>query len=364
MKMKLSDFNRKQLTVSSGMNYSYIDQAPPAGIDTRETVLCFHGFPDFSYGWRYQIQELTQRGYRVIVPDQAGCGDTDKPVGELKFYTILAAVNAAVEILKHENINDQVVVLGHDWGGLIAWRFLQYRSAQVKAIAVLCTPPSPAGQQGQKEPDIDFIISRIPTFGYQKWFQTPEADATIDPNSREFMMMAYWNIWSGAWKPDDGVWSHEGNLEKMINETIPKLQAADVPSSELQEYVDTFTNGGMRGPLSWYKTRVLNFHDEVDNHLPVTFPPRVPCLMLAATNDGALPLEMSDPAKLAPLFPDNNLERKVMESSDHWLLQDPRIRHKVVKTVGDWVDARCGHQKTSMHVEAPISGKVNVSVVA
>ncbi|KAH9807864.1 epoxide hydrolase [Melampsora americana] len=303
--MQLSDFNRKHLTVSNGMTYT-------------------------SYGWRYQIQELTQRGYRVIVPDQAGCGDT-------------AAVNAAAEILKHENVNDQIIVLGHD---------------------CLCTPPAPAGQQGQKEPDIDFIISRIPSFGYQKWFQTPEADATIDPHTREFMMMAYWNIWSGAWKPDDGVWSLEGNLQKMLLENIPKLQAATVPSSELQEYVDTFEKGGMQGPLSWYKTRVLNFKDEVEYHLPKTFPPNVPCLMLAATNDGALPLAMSDPSQMAPLFPGKNIERKVIENSDHWLLQDPRIRHEVVKTVGDWVDAQCSHQSKPNHVQDSMSENVNVSLVA
>ena len=49
------------------------------GKATRGTVVLCHGWPDLWYGWRYQIRALAAAGYRVIVPDQRGFGQTDAP---------------------------------------------------------------------------------------------------------------------------------------------------------------------------------------------------------------------------------------------------------------------------------------------
>ncbi|KAG0151939.1 hypothetical protein CROQUDRAFT_36025 [Cronartium quercuum f. sp. fusiforme G11] len=335
--MKIADFTKKFVTISTGLTYSYIDQAPRENAAFRGTALCFHGFVsiEFSYGWRYQINDLSQRGYRVIVPDMLGY---DKPMDNLKPYSFLAAVNAAVEVLEHEKIEGKVAILGHDWGGFVAWRFLQYQTDRVKCLVSLCTPPFPAAQAGEPRPTMDSIIQKIPSFGYQKWFSSEDGTDFINSHAREFIYMLYSHIWSDDWKPQKENWTLEGKMAEIFKKSQPELEKLPITSNELEEYIETFKKGGMRGPLSWYKTSEVNYEEEIAHKLGPTFPTNVPCFLLVAEHSGALPPSLTNPNLLKQLFPGENIKKEVLEGADHWLLQDSRVRDKVVKTVGDWVD--------------------------
>lgn len=100
----------KLFEVEDGTQYAYMYVA--ATTATLATFLLLHGFPSSSYDWRIQIQNLTDAGYGVLVPDLLGYGDTDKP-GDVESYRMKRMVGHVVEILGNEGLG-RVVGVGHD----------------------------------------------------------------------------------------------------------------------------------------------------------------------------------------------------------------------------------------------------------
>jgi soluble epoxide hydrolase / lipid-phosphate phosphatase len=78
--MPVDTFNRRTATVTrddgSEYTYSFIDENPHDGTSGRATILAIHGFPDLAITYSHQIKAWTAAGYRVIVPDCLGYGDT------------------------------------------------------------------------------------------------------------------------------------------------------------------------------------------------------------------------------------------------------------------------------------------------
>jgi pimeloyl-ACP methyl ester carboxylesterase len=109
-----------------------------AGPKDEQPVLLLHGFPEFWRGWLKQIEPLADAGYRVIVPDQRGYNLSDKPKGA-KAYTLdkLAGdVLALVNALGYEKVN----LIGHDWGGLVAWAFATWHPNRLRKLGILNAP--------------------------------------------------------------------------------------------------------------------------------------------------------------------------------------------------------------------------------
>ncbi|KAH9730530.1 AB hydrolase-1 domain-containing protein [Citrus sinensis] len=106
-----------------------------ASIGTGPAVLFLHGFPELWYSWRKQLLYLSSRGYRAIAPDLRGYGDTDAPPS-ITSYTALHVVGDLVGLLDEFGI-EQVFLVGHDWGALIAWYFCLLRPDRVKALVNL-----------------------------------------------------------------------------------------------------------------------------------------------------------------------------------------------------------------------------------
>ena len=105
-------------------------------------VLLLHGFPDFSYGWRYQLPALAAAGFRAVAPDLRGYNRSSKPPGTSAYdLPLLAAdVGALVPALGEERA---AAVVGHDWGGVIAWHVAE-RAPERLARLVILNAPHPA----------------------------------------------------------------------------------------------------------------------------------------------------------------------------------------------------------------------------
>lgn len=90
-----------------------------AGDEGAPLVVLLHGFPEFWYGWRKQIDALTQAGFRVAVPDQRGYNQSDKPKGVENYRADWLAedINSLIRALGYNT----AYIVGHDWGGLVAW---------------------------------------------------------------------------------------------------------------------------------------------------------------------------------------------------------------------------------------------------
>ncbi|KAA8549145.1 hypothetical protein F0562_000829 [Nyssa sinensis] len=106
------------------MHVAEIGEGPP--------VLFLHGFPELWYSWRHQMLYLSSMGYRAIAPDLRGYGDTDAPASASS-YSTLHIVGDLVALLDALAL-DQVFLVAHDWGAIIAWYFCLFRPDRIKAL--------------------------------------------------------------------------------------------------------------------------------------------------------------------------------------------------------------------------------------
>lgn len=104
-------------------------------------MLLLHGFPESAHAWRKQIPALARR-FRIVAPDLRGYGASDKP-GRVSDYRVATLVDDAVGLI-HALGEDRAHVVGHDWGGGVAWALAQRRPEVVDRLAVLnCPHPAP-----------------------------------------------------------------------------------------------------------------------------------------------------------------------------------------------------------------------------
>ena len=96
-------------------------------------VLLLHGFPQFWWTWRSQLTALADAGFHVVAPDLRGYGASDKPPRGYDLPTLSADVAALVRALGEQD----AVVVGHDWGGLLGWTMAALHPRSVRRLVVL-----------------------------------------------------------------------------------------------------------------------------------------------------------------------------------------------------------------------------------
>ena len=99
-------------------------------------MLCLHGFPELGRSWRHQLPALAAAGYRAVAPDLRGYGGTELR-GPYDLPTLVDDAAGLVAALGRE----RAVVVGHDWGGAVAWGLAARRPAVVERLVVLNCPP-------------------------------------------------------------------------------------------------------------------------------------------------------------------------------------------------------------------------------
>lgn len=101
-------------------------------------VILLHGFPEFWYCWRHQIPALADAGFRVLAPDLRGYNESDKPRGVASYSTEHIVADVA-GLVQHAGA-EQAVIVGHDWGGAIAWELAMRHPEMVRKLVVLNCP--------------------------------------------------------------------------------------------------------------------------------------------------------------------------------------------------------------------------------
>ncbi|MFL6334357.1 MAG: alpha/beta fold hydrolase [Pyrinomonadaceae bacterium] len=101
-------------------------------------VVLLHGFPECWYSWRHQLKALGER-FRVVAPDMRGYNLSDKPA-RVEDYQMKRLVDDVTGLIRHFGAREAAVV-GHDWGGAVAWAVAQYYPDYVWKLASLQTPP-------------------------------------------------------------------------------------------------------------------------------------------------------------------------------------------------------------------------------
>jgi epoxide hydrolase 4 len=104
-------------------------------------VVMIHGFPDFWYTWRHQMDALSDR-FQVVAIDQRGYNLSDKPKG-VESYDLRLLVADVAAVVKHLG-HDRATIVGHDWGGMVAWQFAMNLPQMTQNLVIL-NLPHPAG---------------------------------------------------------------------------------------------------------------------------------------------------------------------------------------------------------------------------
>lgn len=99
-------------------------------------VVLVHGFPEFWWAWRHQLTALAARGFRAVAVDLRGYGDSDKPPRGYDLWTLAGDVAGLIRALGEPGAH----VVGHGWGGMIAWTVTALHPRLVRSLAVLGAP--------------------------------------------------------------------------------------------------------------------------------------------------------------------------------------------------------------------------------
>ena len=115
-------------------------------------IVLLHGFPEFWYGWRRQIEPLAAAGFRVVAPDTRGYNLSSKPDGVQAYDAGQLAADIAGLI--KERGAETAMLVGHDWGGTIAWTTAMQHPEVVERLAILnAAHPRKLSQGLQHHPD-------------------------------------------------------------------------------------------------------------------------------------------------------------------------------------------------------------------
>jgi epoxide hydrolase 4 len=101
-------------------------------------VVLLHGFPQSRMTWRDSLPALARAGFRVIAPDLRGYGDSPKPEGVDAYQASEVAADVAELIESLSSV--PVVVVGHDWGAVMAWYLAMARPELVRKLVILNVP--------------------------------------------------------------------------------------------------------------------------------------------------------------------------------------------------------------------------------
>lgn len=101
-------------------------------------ILFLHGFPECHYSWRHQLPAVSRAGFRAWAPDLRGYNLTDKPRG-IAAYHLNALELDIYELLNAAGV-EKAIVVGHDWGALIAWRFAMDYAERVEKLVIMNVP--------------------------------------------------------------------------------------------------------------------------------------------------------------------------------------------------------------------------------
>lgn len=109
-----------------------------AGPSGGRLVVLLHGFPEFWYGWRKHIHPLVEAGYNVLVPDQRGYNVSEKPPG-VRNYQVDVLAKDVVELVDMFE-QEKAVLVGHDWGGVVAWETALRYPERLEKLVILNAP--------------------------------------------------------------------------------------------------------------------------------------------------------------------------------------------------------------------------------
>lgn len=247
-------------------------------------LVMIHGFPDYWYTWRRQMPALAER-FQVVAIDQRGYNQSGQPSGVTNYTMdkLVGDVRATIQHFKQE----KAVVVGHDWGGMVAWSFAMTHPGMTDRLVILNLPhPNGLMRELANNPQ------QQKNSAYARQFQKPEAASQLTAEGL------------AGWVRDESARKH---------------------------YIEAFRRSSFEGMLNYYKA---NYPRE-----PYTAPaspgPKVKCpvLMFHGLKDKAL---LADALNDTWKWIEKDLTLVTVPEADHWVQQDaPDL---VTRTMVAWLN--------------------------
>lgn len=236
---------------ANGITIHYVEQGRGPLV-----VMC-HGFPESWYSWRHQLPALAAGGYRAVALDMRGYGGTSKPqaIASYSVSHLVGDVIGAIAALGEK----QAVVIGHDWGGPIAWYSALMRPDVVRAVAVLSVPFSPpaALPDGVTPSQLSMRAANGREY-YRLYFQEPgRAEKELEADVRKTMLAMLYTVSGDIVRDGVRTAPFDGYFPKGQTFMQQAATPATLPRWLSEADVDFYTNelraSGFRGGLNWYR---------------------------------------------------------------------------------------------------------------
>jgi pimeloyl-ACP methyl ester carboxylesterase len=287
---------RERFVVTNGIRLFAVEEGPATG----PMVLLVHGWPEFWWSWRFQLPALGAAGYHAVAVDLPGYGRSDKPERDVYdeewVNTCLAGVGAA---LGHQ----RVVIVGHDWGGLLVWPFARRFPERTAGVVGVNTPDLPHGSMSVVQllriafPDQPPYIVQFQEYGPAEHFLSADVESWL-----RFVYI--------------GASSHP---EVFTDEVVAR-------------YVEQFAPlGAVTPPIQYYRSLDRNWELRAD--LPDIV--EAPALMLSAADDPVLTPAMAE--GMEARVP--NVRKVIIEDCGHWTQQEqPDVTNRELLAFLDGLD--------------------------
>lgn len=253
-------------------------------------IVLLHGFPEFWYSWRHQIPVLAEQGYHMVAPDLRGYNDTDKPRTGYDVATLLRDIQGLIQGLGYE----KAVIVGHDWGGALAWAFA-IRYPQMTERLIVLNAPHPGAFARELR-----TLNQLRKSWYMFVFQLP---------------------WLPEWALSR---NHASAIGRMLRGSAVQKEAftRDITA---KYQVAMSKPGAMTASLNYYRQLFRTFpRQRPDEHVHVS----APTLLIWGEQDIALGIELTHGLDQWV----DNLHIEYIADSGHWVQQEQpeKVSHLMV----------------------------------
>ncbi|MDQ2949017.1 MAG: alpha/beta hydrolase, partial [Acidobacteriota bacterium] len=124
--------------IESSVKHGYADnngvKIHYASLGKGPLIVMIHGFPDYWYTWRKQMEVLS-KNYQTVAIDQRGYNLSDKPKG-VENYDVKLLVSDVIAVIRSLG-QEKAIIVGHDWGGMVAWQLAINAPQYVDKLIIL-----------------------------------------------------------------------------------------------------------------------------------------------------------------------------------------------------------------------------------
>ncbi len=275
-------------------------------------VFC-HGFPEMWYSWRHQMKAIAEAGFRAIAPDQRGYGETEAPA-PIEAYTQRKLVGDIVGMLDALGIG-RCVIVGHDWGGMVAWNTALMARDSVERVIGINTPFIP---RAPMKPTDAMRAMSAGGFHYILYFQTPGvAEEELERDVARSLRGFYQDppeVIRTRFAKRCRVCSGRRAADCSIDSRIVRMESFS-PTRTSRSSCAAFKKSGFRGGLNWYRCIDRSWEESAGQTDRI----EQPALMITAERDVVLRPEMAE--GMSTWVP--NLRKTVLiKGSGHWTQQE------------------------------------------